>query len=74
MAKDVITVHEDKPTGISYQCELTESEISIIRIALDFFVEAIDNGDIELEMDEDSSYNLGYMTSNLVELFGEEND
>ena len=60
----VITYHTPTIT-----VELSQAEFDVISIAVAWFKEAIENGEIELEMCEKGAYELGQAVGNLCETF-----
>lgn len=67
----VITYHTPTIT-----VELSQAEFDVISIAVAWLKEAIENGEIELEMEQKGAYELGQAVGNLCETFeiGEDED
>ena len=64
-AKKVITYHGEPTITV----ELTEAEFDIVSIAVAWFKEAIENGEIELDMEEKGAYELGQAVGGLLNTF-----
>lgn len=62
MAKNVITA---EPRIITI--ELTEDEFDVVCIAVEMLHDSIKNGDVELQMDEESAYELGQVVGGLTD-------
>ena len=64
-AKKVITYHEEPTMTV----ELTQAEFDIVSIAVAWFKEAIENGEVELDMEEQGAYELGQAVGGLINTF-----